>query len=188
MVRVLDASVVINLLAVETGLARALLRATPGTYVVTNKVRQHEVLFDPRDRTSPATEPFRRLAADELIREVSIAGVADEDFVNFAEDLGDGESATLAYAKHAHCIAVLDDAAALRAARRSGVQVEWTADLFLSSDAARVLGKDRCTSALYDALRFGRMRIPPARLDEVVELLGREWASQCPSIPRRCLY
>jgi hypothetical protein len=49
---------------------------------------------------------------------------------------------------------------------------------------AHALGAEAHQSAMIDALRKGRMRVPMEFVDGVVTLIGREAASECSSLPR----
>jgi hypothetical protein len=167
----------------ETESARLILRASGVQHVATRRVVERELVVDPRDRTHGAQARFDALASDALVDVVGIDSL-EELFVDFCFEIDDGEAATLAYAKHAGGVAVLDDEAARRVAMQASIDVAWTIDLILDNQAVREAGQAMIATALYDALRFGRMRIPRNRVAEVIGLVGVERARDCPSIPR----
>jgi hypothetical protein len=46
------------------------------------------------------------------------------------------------------------------------------------------LGNTAVADAVFDALRFARMRVPPSLLKWVVDLIGAERAAMCECLPR----
>jgi hypothetical protein len=74
--RVLDASVIINLLAIEAQLATQILRARGGEFIVAARVIEREVLDDPRDRARPAEERVIPLSRRETFPPIRSASKA----------------------------------------------------------------------------------------------------------------
>lgn len=185
--RVLDASVLINLLAVEPSLAREILRARAAPLIVTKRVIEREVLENPRDRSLPARPRFDGLAADDLIRVVPLDDQALTRFVDLAMEVGDGEAATIACAESTSGIAVLDDGPARRLDGIAHLEIEWSTDILMHGSVIDRLGHEVVANAVFDALRFGRMRVPRAALNGVIQLVGPDRAGCCPSLPRRAL-
>lgn len=103
------------------------------------------------------------------------------------DDLGDGESATIALAAMRALYAVLDDRKAIRVARARfpSIQIVSTVELLREPGVEECLGIAGVGDAVFDALRFARMRVPPEHEDWVRNLIGAERASLCRSLKRR---
>lgn len=185
---VADASVWINLAA--TGQAHKILGAIQQRLAIT------DVVLAELERGRPKG----RLAADEVaalvhlgLAEVIALQRGDEtlflSLVNgtAAETLDDGEAATLACAEGLRACAVIDERkATLIAARRlKQLEVRTTTDLLLSAEVRTALGDAGLAHALFNALSLARMRPTDHHARQVVELLGEERASNCPSLPAR---
>jgi predicted nucleic acid-binding protein len=101
--------------------------------------------------------------------------------------LGDGEAATIALADSLSVAAVLDDRKASRVAgeRFAHLTVYSTLDLLSRPQVVDALGMTRLAEAVFDALRYARMRVPHRFDGWVRELIGPERAAQCPSLKRR---
>lgn len=186
---VLDASVVINLLA--TGRFADILGAIPMARRVTAQA-WGEVCLDPREqprvRRVGLLDPF--LAAGLLTREPLDATMA-ELFLDLTgaespNDLGDGESATIAYAAVTGCVAVLDERKAIGLCRRRFplLPIMTTVDLIRLPEVHAGLGDDGLVEALFAALRFARMSVPQEHRAWVRALLGPERLASCPSARR----
>lgn len=180
--RTLDASSVISLLAIETELARAILSARGGAFVVTTEVMA-EVQRDPRVPGQPASTRLKMLS-DSLIERVTLGPSIAERFVELSAlpKMGNGEASVLAYAEAMSGIAVLDDDDG-----RSGlvrVELEWTIDLLLHDLARQRIGAKQLADAVHDAGKLGRMRFPAHRRNEVIALIGEERARECPGLRR----
>lgn len=179
--RVLDASALINLLAVETVVARAILGACGGAFVITDEVAR-EVLRDPRDPSQPVSIRLAELSA-RLIDRVSLGPTLADRFVELTmKSMGDGEASVLAYAEAANGIAVIDDNDG-RSALIS-VDLEWSIDLFLHARTRGRIAEKQVADAVYDAGRLARMRFPIRCHGEAIALIGEERARQCPGLRR----
>ena len=185
--RVLDASVVLNLLAIEQDVAKQILSAHDARFMVAARVIDREVLEDPRDRDRPARPRFDALAAGGTIDIVALGEPSIARFVDLAFDMDDGEAATIALAEHVDGIAVLDDGSARKVAGLYQQRLEWTVDVLLHGTVVTALGQNVLAAAVYDALRLGRMRVPEHILRKVIGLVGIDRARECPSLPRRAL-
>lgn len=99
--------------------------------------------------------------------------------------LDDGEAATIAHAIDMGAVAVIDEAKARRisADRYPALQLASSVDLMLDTLVISALGSDAISEALFNALFRARMRVPPERLSEVVDLLGKDRAALCHSLP-----
>jgi predicted nucleic acid-binding protein len=185
---VADASVWINLAA--TGQAHKILGAIEQRLAIT------EIALAELERGRPKG----RRAADEVVALVHLGLVevlalqrGDEAlFLSLvsgaaAETLDDGEAATLACAEGLRACAVIDERkATLIAARRlKQLEVRTTTDLLLSAEVRAALGDAGLADALLNALTLARMRPPDHHVSQVVELVGEERASNCPSLPAR---
>jgi len=184
---VLDASGILNLLAVDTSLARRILLAHECQVAVSDVVLDKEVLRYPRDGGLPVQEYVERLMSDGLILRHPIDARTIDRYVELAGPLGDGESATIAIAGFSGGTACLDDQRAINVGREGGVRTCPTIEVIAHQRVLHAVGKEDLAIAVFDALRFGRMRVPNEYLDLVLELLGPERASACPSLPRRVL-
>lgn len=183
---VLDASAIINLLAIEPAVAREILRATKARVVASQRMAAKEICWDPRDRKKRIGARLDELADGRLIEFVSIDGM-EQEFVDFCFEVDDGEAATMAYAARSQAVAVLDDVAARRVAERAAIEIAWTSDLLLGPQALAALGEGVLAQALFDALRFGRMRVAQHHVARIVALIGLGRARECRSLPPRWL-
>ncbi|MCC7386746.1 MAG: hypothetical protein IT384_33230 [Deltaproteobacteria bacterium] len=160
---VLDASVLINLIATEVP---GELLESLDVDVVVREQAWSEVTRDPRGRGPPALvlDPLR--AAGNL-SVVPLEGVALATFMELVsapspDDLGDGESATIAHAVASGWAAALDDKKAIRIlrARSPTTRQIYTVDIFALAKAKSSLSAKVVDQAFDDALRFARMRVP----------------------------
>lgn len=189
-VLVLDASVLINLLA--TARMAEILLATGSRCVVTDQV-WGEVWSNPRDtphvRRAGLLDPF--VASGALARE-ALPADAVQTYLDLAgaeppDDLGDGESATIAYAAAEGALALLDDTKAIGLGRRRfpDLRTMTTAELLKRPEVHRALGDAGVAEALFDALRFARMRVPREHDAWARQILGPEPVALCQSLKRR---
>lgn len=102
-----------------------------------------------------------------------------------SETLDDGEAATLACASSRGAIAVIDERKATLIARRRmpDVVLRSTTDVFLAEQVIKILGPEVASRALFSALTETRMRVPQARIGDVLDLIGPERARECASLP-----
>jgi predicted nucleic acid-binding protein len=183
---VLDASTVINLNATTFG--PRILRAIPNPFVVMDVV-QEELREDRRSGRQDG-----RLVA-ELISDglLSVAKLDELSEMHFADlvigrgnaTLDDGEAATIAFGVEKRAVALIDER---KAGRICGEQypellVGNTFDVLAHSAVLAELGQDGTADAVFNALRFARMRVPRSAVDWVLRLIGPERAARCESIP-----
>jgi predicted nucleic acid-binding protein len=185
---VCDASFWINLVA--TRRAESLLRAIATPLVITDVALGELELGRAKGRL--AAGEVSALVAKGLVQVVRCAEEDEDLFLSLiigsaAETLDDGEAATLVYAARASIIAVIDErkATALAKSRFPSLGVWSTLDLLFADNVMGAFGSSEIADAIFDALTGARMRVPPHRLQKVVELLGVERAMQCPSLPAR---
>jgi hypothetical protein len=185
---VADASVVINLNA--TGRAIEIIRALPAAFVVTSN--SYEELKRGSLRGYNDADTLELLVAQGL---VSIAALDDSSLEIYGAlidgsamvTLDDGEAATIGHAHAEGGAAIIDEkkGRSLCASMYPSLPVLSTTDLLLDCRVERALGKAAQADAVLCALKGARMRVPLDRVDEVVNLIGRDAAKSCASLPRR---
>jgi predicted nucleic acid-binding protein len=185
---VADASVAINLNA--TGCAADILRALPYKVALVDIVQRELELGRERGRRdAELTQILIESKHIELVRLGENSFQYFEELVvgSAADTLDDGEAATLAYALEINATAVIDERKALRicSSRYSRLRIASSLDLLGHAEVLKALGESRLAEAVFGALREARMRVSNPHLDWVVELIGQERASQCPSLPRK---
>ena len=182
---VLDASALINLLG--TGRSEIILRALNRTVKV-DEIAFSEVTIDPFTMKSPAgvLSELRKL---NLIEVVSMNKDAYEVFIGLTgadppDDLGDGESATLAQAASCNCAAVIDERKATRIAgtQFASVALLNSLDLLAAPEMFQAHNRETVVEAIYHALHNARMRVRQTERAWIVALLGNDRASECPSL------
>lgn len=184
---ILDASVVINVIA--TGCGSAVLAALNRPLVVVDHVVDE--LEDGRNYGRQDADALAALVVEGRIRRVSLADSDASRFTGLVtgpsiETLDDGEAATIAFAVGSGGIAVIDERKATRicAERFPTLFCKSTVDLLMHPDVESHLSRVILASAVYNALKAARMRVPHQHVDWVVALIGRERAAECPSLPR----
>lgn len=184
---VLDASVIINLLA--TGYAGPILHALAVPLFVTDTV-VHEV-----GQGAANGRPERALLAalinDQVVTVKELTGSALEDFYGMvsghtSSSLGDGEAATLALAYRNGFFAAIDEKKATRisAERFETLKLVTTVDILASPPAQESLGKDTLANATLRALQRARMQVREHQFDWIARLIGVENVKACPSLRR----
>jgi hypothetical protein len=186
-VLVLDASVVINLLG--TGNAVTLIQAL-GRKCVVERIAWGEITRDPLTGKA-AAEPLKALKDVGLLHRQQMHRDATALFLDLAlaqppDGLGDGEAATLAHAVTSGASAVIDERKAIRisAAKFPKLRVLSALDLLSSRSVTDALDRAALADAVFSALFHARMRVPSEFRKWVVDLIGKERASQCPSLGR----
>lgn len=103
-----------------------------------------------------------------------------------AETLDDGEAATLAYAVAAEAVPIIDERKASRICDEKfpSVRLGCTGDLFAHPAVVGKLGREKLSQAVLNALQTARMQVQPHFVAWVLELIGKEQAAYCPSLPR----
>ena len=184
---VADTSVVINLIA--TGLAPTIVAGLPSRLIVVDVVPDE--LENGRTRGRKDADRLTELVTAGLVEVVTLGGKASEYFEGLvigpaAETLDDGEAATIAYALEHAGTALIDERKATRicAEKYPALRVRSTIDLLTHSEMQRHLGPESLVTAVFNALRDGRMGVIPQHLERVVRLIGGERAALCDSLPR----
>jgi predicted nucleic acid-binding protein len=180
-----DASVLINILG--TGRSEIILRALDRTVKI-DEIALGEVTIDPFTMKSP-TVILGNLREMNLIETVSLSKDAYEIFIGLTgsdppDDLGDGESATLAQAVSCKCTAVIDERKATRIAKTQfpNVVLLNSLDLLAAPEMFETHQREMVAEVIYQALRNARMRVRQTERAWIVALLGNDRASECPSL------
>jgi predicted nucleic acid-binding protein len=184
---VLDASVVINLLA--TGHPVPILRALAMPVVVAdNVVREIE-----RGAVNGRQELdlLTRVIDDQVVGVAELEGDALQTFFdlvsgNSSESLGDGEAATLAFAHGIGGSAAIDEKKATRLAadRFGSLKIVTTIDILAHDTVRAALGDARLADATLQALRLARMQVREHQFDWVARVIGMENVETCSSLNR----
>ena len=184
---VLDTSVVINLNATRCG--GAILRSLPNRCVVVEDVSR-ELQAGLRTGHGDAAA-LSALIDQRLVEQAQLGNAGLSDFASLvsgraAETLDDGEAATIACAVEMDAIAVIDDRKAIRtcAQRFPNLTVGCTVDVLAQRDVQAALGRG-LADAVFNALDRGRMHVPDQYGRWVVDLIGKERAAGCRSLPKR---
>ncbi|MBI3818873.1 MAG: hypothetical protein HY286_09310 [Planctomycetes bacterium] len=186
----LDTSASINLAA--SGRFREIVRCLPAPVFMVDRAYR-EIKRNARTR-QPAIDPLRAEIDDGVLGLLALEPIHHDLLVSLTgatepDDLDDGESATIAFAAICNTAIVLDDKKPRRIVSTlfPNCYMFCTVDLFRRAEVAKSLGQAGLVDALFDALRFGRMRVLAKDWDWVVTTLGIERAKQCPSLPRIAL-
>ena len=184
---VADTSVVINLNA--SGCAGAILKALPHPCVAVEEV--YLELQAGRQTGRRDADALAALIEQHLVEHVQLGDVGRSCFESLvsgpaAETLDDGEAATIACAIERSAIALIDDRKAIRicAERFPNLAVGCTVDMLAQRHVQAALGR-RLPEAVFNALDRGRMRVPERYGLWVVDLIGKERAAGCRSLPKR---
>lgn len=180
---VLDTSVLVNLHACTYG--ERVLMAIPNEIIIPQIVAnelEHET-----SRSNGEHSFLQGLVAS---GKVTLADMTDEEYELFAEltagspSLDDGEAATIAIAVQRRHLAVIDERKG-RACATTLLDIEpgWSLDLLRHPSVLNEMGVNCALDALYLALRDGRMRVPSAYREDVLNWIGIERAIDCSSLP-----
>jgi len=184
---VLDASVIINLLA--TGYAGAILQAVPAPIVVTdNAIREIE-----QGAVNGRSEPkqLSELIHNQTIKREELSGIALEHFFDLvsgstAASLGDGEAATLALAHSKGFTAVIDEKKATQISSQSfgTLRLITTVDILAYEPVRISIGDKALADATLQALKHARMQVRDSQFDWIEKVIGCENVGLCPSLRR----
>lgn len=184
---VVDTSVVINLNA--TGCAEAILRSLPNRCVVTE-----DVLFElqiGRQTGYGDADALAVLIERHLVERVRLGNAGMSRFQSLVSGsasgtLDDGEAATIACAIEQDAVALIDERKAVRicAERFPDLTVGCTVDVLAQRHVQTALGGS-LADAVFHALDRGRMHVSDPHGRWVVDLIGKERAATCRSLPKR---
>ncbi|OMG55056.1 hypothetical protein BJN45_07875 [Azonexus hydrophilus] len=184
---VLDASVVINLLA--TGNASAILQALKADLVVTGNVMREIDQGAANGRSE--SKHLAELIDSRVLRMEELAGPSLEHFFDMvsghtSESLGDGEAATLAFAYSNGCSAAIDEKKATRIAggRFEAMKLVTTVDILAYEHVQALLGHESLANATLKALQGARMQVRPHQFNWVAQLIGESNLASCRSLRR----
>jgi predicted nucleic acid-binding protein len=135
------------------------------------------------------------LVSDNLVEVVTLGEAANEWFERLVigratETLDDGEAASIAYAVEHRALALIDERKANRicAERFPELSVAYTVDLLAHPILEETLGRGALADAVFNALQDARMRVSSEKTEWVVDLIGRERATTCYSLPMSVRY
>ena len=184
---VADTSVVINLNA--TGSAEAILGALPNRCVVVEAVSQ-ELQAGRRTGRGDA-DALATLIDQQFVEQTQLGDLGMSRFESLvsgsaAETLDDGEAATIACAIERSAVALIDDRKAIRICgeRFPNLAVGCTVEVVAQRHVQAALGR-RLADVVFNALDRGRTRVPDRYGQWVVNLIGKERAAGCRSLPKR---
>ncbi|HBO3398858.1 hypothetical protein [Pseudomonas aeruginosa] len=184
---VLDASVIINLLA--TGHANTILQALAVPLYVTDYVVREIEQGAVNGRPEPAL--LAELISKQVLVVKELTGTALENFFGMvsgrtSSSLGDGEAATLAIADRNGFSAAIDEKKATRIAeeRFKTLQLVTTVDILASPPVQDSLGREALSTAILQALKRARMQVREHQFDWIAQMIGRDHVGACPSLKR----
>lgn len=184
---VLDASVIINLLA--TGYASAILQAVPTPIVVTDNVIREIELGAVNGRPEP--KQLSELIHNQILKREELSGIALEHFFDLvsgstAASLGDGEAATLALAHSNGFTAVIDEkkATQISSQRFETLKLITTVDILAYESVRISIGDKALADATLQALKYARMQVRDSQFDWIEKVIGCENVGLCPSLRR----
>jgi predicted nucleic acid-binding protein len=184
---VLDASVIINLLATDH--ASAILQALPTPIVVTDNVIREIELGAVNGR--PESKQLLELIHNQILKSEVLSGIALEHFFDLvsgstAASLGDGEAATLALAHSNGFTAVIDEkkATTISSERFETLHLITTVDILAYEPVRISLGDEALSVATLQALKNARMQVRENQFDWIQGVIGCENVGLCPSLRR----
>ncbi|HEY2446493.1 MAG TPA: hypothetical protein VGI20_12230 [Rhizomicrobium sp.] len=179
---ILDASVFINLSA--SGVAEEILRALPQRAFMVD-IAASEVQLDSRTGRSDS-DTLQGIVGPPTLCLVNLDEHGLALFEKLVPVLDDGEAATIAAAVSRRAIVVVDERKARRVCAKEFPDTPHasTIDLFAHAGVVKEFGRNKLAEALYAALKNARMCVRADQRDWVVDLVGRERAVGCGSIPR----
>lgn len=184
---VLDASVIINLLATDH--ASAILQALPTPIVVTDNVIREIELGAVNGR--PESKQLLELIHNQILKSEVLSGIALEHFFDLvsgstAASLGDGEAATLALTHSNGFTAVIDEkkATTISSERFETLRLITTVDILAYEPVRISLGDEALSVATLQALKNARMQVRENQFDWIQGVIGCENVGLCPSLRR----
>ncbi|MBL0185190.1 MAG: DNA-binding protein [Candidatus Obscuribacter sp.] len=172
-----DTSIIVNLQACTFG--KQIIAAVPNPIIIAQIAA---------DELKPGT--IERAFLDDLISSnlVQLSELTDPEYLEYESlltTLDDGESATIALSITRQFFPFIDERKGRAKATegQSTLDPGWSLDLLRHPNAVAVLGSPSDADAVYLALKEGRMRIPEARVNDVISLIGMQRASECVSLP-----
>ena len=187
-VQVVDASVIINLIA--TQYVDEILDVLPGQIKVVDIVFGE--IDDGRAKGLRDADTLKDLVSSNLVEVVALDATAETTFERLVSGaahstLDDGEAATIAYAAAKQLTIAVDDKNARRICREHfpAIPLQSSGDILRHPAVEERLGKERLAAAVLNALQGARMRVLPEQLEWVIELIGKDVAATCRSLPQQ---
>ncbi|BBP74724.1 hypothetical protein PHLH7_08280 [Pseudomonas sp. Ost2] len=184
---VLDASVIINLLATDH--ASAILQAVRTPLVVTDNVIREIDLGSVNGRPEP--KQLLELIHSQILKREQLSDIALEHFFDLvsgstAASLGDGEAATLALAHSNGFTAVIDEkkATKISSERFASLRLITTVDILAYEPVRISIGDEALSMATLQALKHARMQVRENQFDWIQGVIGCENVGLCPSLRR----
>ncbi|UWF50136.1 hypothetical protein NYP20_04005 [Pseudomonas sp. N3-W] len=184
---VLDASVIINLLATDH--ASAILQALPTSIVVTDNVIREIELGAINGRPEP--KQLSELIHNQILKREELSGIALEHFFDLvsgstAASLGDGEAATLALAHSNGLTAAIDEKKATNiSSKRFGtLRLITTVDILAYEPVRSSIGDEALAMATFQALKNARMQVRENQFDWIRGVIGYGNVGLCPTLKR----
>ena len=182
---VIDASVIINLGASGYGIE---ILQTIDNHFVTSEEVVGEIKENSKNKYPKTISFLNRIIDSECLRVISLT--LDEkrncrEIMNKKNQLHEGEVASFVLAKNRGFTAIIDETTGRKVANYelSGKVVGTTMDLLCHPSVLELLGRRTLSAAVYNALRDGGMQTNLQDRGYIVELIGKERAKKCTSLP-----
>ena len=184
---VLDASVIINLLATDR--ASEIVRSLGTTVVTTESVAREIQRGGALGRREYSG--LNELIEKNVIEVCELGERSTEIFFGLvsgsaANSLGDGEAATLALSEERRYVAAIDERKATRMASEGFplLKVATTIDILSYAGAQGGVSKDALSESVLSALKVAKMQVWDHQFEWVVNLIGLEAAKTCSTLRR----
>ena len=184
---VLDTSVVINLNA--TGCADVILRALPNRCIVVEQVSLE--LQAGRRKGRGDADALAMLIEQNVLEHAQLGDTGMRHFTSLvsgsaAQTLDDGEAGTIACALEQGAVALVDERKAIRICAElfPRLGIGCTVDVLAQRHVQAALGSS-LADAVFNALDRGRMHVPDHYGQWVLDIVGKERAAACRSLPKR---
>lgn len=172
-----DTSILVNLQACTFG--KQIIAALPNPIIIA------QIAADELKIGTPEREFLDDLVTSHLVQLTELTDAEYLKYESLITTLDDGESATIAFSIARQIFPFIDErkGRAKAIACHAVLDPGWSLDILRHPNAVTALGSPTDTHAVYLALKEGRMRIPEARVNDVISLIGRQRASECVSLP-----
>ena len=183
---VADASVIINI--ISSGAADEVISSIPNPIYVVDEI----ILELERGKLKGyrEAEMLHSLIKDDFVHLVSLDEKGWEYFEPLVtgdaiSTLDDGEAATIAYCAANKFIPVIDERKGIRICKEQFPHLNplSSTELFMLAKQHGHFHENSFAEYMYCALQEGKMRVLPAHIDWVVELIGPKKAINCNSLP-----
>jgi len=184
---VLDASVIINLLATKR--PDEILTAL-GTRVVATEHVVREIAKGAGNGRGEA-EVLRQLIDGRMVDVVDLEDKSLENFFALVSgetsgSLGDGEAATLVFSNENDYVAAIDEKKATRIARErfTSLKVATTIDILSCESVQKAMPADALSQGIFLALQIAKMQVWDHQFEWVTNKIGVDNARVCPTLRR----